>query len=87
MEFVALMVSLMGFDAKFSMIVEGAKDIIDFSDLFFGYLFISLLGYPVIMVLYILCQQFLGLYNDEYRGQNVVYILARNLYDDIAFPL
>ncbi|MBE6996459.1 MAG: hypothetical protein E7429_07040 [Ruminococcaceae bacterium] len=86
MGLISLMVSLIGFGAKFSMIVDGAKNISGFSDLFLGYLLISLFGYPVVMAFCILCQKFFGFYNDEYKGQGVSYILARNLYDDIAFP-
>ena len=86
MGFIALMVCLIGFDVKFSMVIEGAKQIEGFSDLFFGYLFISLIGYPIVLFLCILCQKFLGLYNGEYQGENFAYILARNLFDDIAFP-
>jgi hypothetical protein len=83
---VSLLVCFFAFNANFSTIVHGASELSTFSDYFFGYMFISLIGFPIIMILCILCQKYLGLYNREYEGASFAYILARNLYDDIAFP-
>ncbi|MBQ9852707.1 MAG: hypothetical protein IJO37_07315 [Ruminiclostridium sp.] len=86
MGFVTLIIGFIAFDLRFSMIVNAANRLSDFVDVFFGYMLISAIGYPVILLLCILCQKFLGFYNGEYQGQNFAYILARDLFDDVAFP-
>jgi len=55
--------------------------------LFKGYMFVSLIVYPIAMVLSILMEKTGFLYEGQYSNNSIIYDLFFNVWNDIVFPI
>ena len=81
----SLVVAMIVFKADFNVIMQSALRCKSFTDYFYAYLFFSLFGYPIVLLLSVLFHKYLDLYNWEKGKHSIIGTLLKTLLDNLTF--
>ncbi|MBR3693157.1 MAG: hypothetical protein IKL88_01390 [Erysipelotrichales bacterium] len=82
---VSLLVSLIAFGADFKVIMNSALQLKSFTDYFNAYMFFSLFGYPIVLLLSILVNKYIDLYQWKEKKRSTFELILKTLFDNATF--
>ena len=82
---ISLVVSLIAFGADFKSIMESALQLRSFTDYFNAYMFFSLFGYPLVLLLSILTNKYIDLYQWKEKKRSTFELILKTVIDNVTF--
>lgn len=85
--FISSIIAMVFFHSSPVAFINQMTSTTTYTSVFFGYLFFSLILYPVVLFLSVVCQKKGWLYGDEYTDKSIGYNIFFNIYNDLIFPI
>ncbi|MBE6996460.1 MAG: hypothetical protein E7429_07045 [Ruminococcaceae bacterium] len=85
---VALLISFFVYDLSFSSVVGCAFNPASFTEIFYAYMFWSIILYPVVTIIYALCKKYFGVGSAilHYEDWNILALVVNDIVGNIISP-
>lgn len=85
--FVTAIVSFIKFEISIGTVITSLNSGPSIKNVFYFYIVISLIGYPCMLAISLICQKYLGFYDNEFKYRSISDIIIFDIYNDVIFPI